>query len=175
MEVRSLFISEIPISQSDAASRSPNPWVPHYFASPLMHLINARDVARSRSGGAFGAIDAALVMTTTIAGDQQKSMLAAIGDRSEATDFSAVVDEERFIQDQVVTLRHKIVQVQNLAVLPQNSMFNWISAIGEEVRNVKARPANNLAPGIDRIRGTAPIAWQGTEVRNLPMPPKECD
>ena len=114
-------------------------------------------------------------MTIAIAGDQQKSMLAAIGDRSDATDFSAVVDEERFSQDQVVTLRHKIVQVQNLAVLPQNGVFKWISAIGQEFRNVKARPANNLAPGIDRIRRTAPVAWQGTKVRNLPLLPMERD
>ena len=127
-------------------------------------MISARDVVGSRSGGALGAIDAALIGTTTAAGDQQKSMLAAIGDRSDATDFSAVVDEPRFIQDQVVTLRHKIVQVQNLAVLPQNGVFNWISAIGEEVSIKKARPANNLALGIDRVRRTAPIAGQGTEV-----------
>src|SRR5262245_22779817 len=102
-------------------------------------------------------------------------MLAAIGDRSDAADFSAVVDEPRFIQDQVVTLRHKIVQVQNLAVLPQNGVFNWISAIGEEVSIVTARPANNLAARIDRIRETTPIAWQGAEVRHLPLFPKESD
>jgi len=50
-------------------------------------------------------------------------------------------------------------------------VFNWIVAIGEEVWNVKARPANNLAMGIDRIRTTAPIAWQSAEVRNLPIFP----
>src|SRR5713226_7737296 len=100
-------------------------------------------------------------------------MLAAIGERSEATDFSAVVDEECFIQRQVVARRHKIVQIQNLAFLPKNGVFHWIIAIGEEVRNVKARPANNLALGIDGIRGTAPIAWQGTEIRNHPMFPDE--
>jgi hypothetical protein len=102
-------------------------------------------------------------------------MLAAIGESSEATDFSAVVDGGCFIQGQVVARWHKIVQVQNLAVVPQNGVFNWIVAIGEEVSIVKARPANNLALGIDRIRATAPIARQCTEVRNRPMFPKECD
>src|ERR1700751_320171 len=98
-------------------------------------------------------------------------MLAAVGEPSEATDFSAVVDEDCFIQCQVVPRRYKIVQVQNRALLPKNSMFNWIIAIGEECRSIKARAANNLASGIDRIRGTAPIAGQGTEVRNHPVLP----
>jgi hypothetical protein len=91
-------------------------------------------------------------------------MLFAGRECCETADLSGVVDEDCFIQSQVGTRRHKTVQVQNLAVLPQNRVFNGIVAIGEEVSNVKTRATNDLALGIDRIGGTATIARQRAQV-----------
>jgi hypothetical protein len=118
---------------------------------------------------------AATAVVFVVTRDQQKSMLVTIGERSEATDFSALVDEERFIQCQIGTLRHKTVQVQSLAVLPKNGVFDRVGAGWEEGGGVKTRSTNNLAHRIDSIRGTARIAWQGTEVRNHAMFPEECE
>jgi hypothetical protein len=106
--------------------------------------------------------------------DQEESMLVAVGERAEAADLSAVVDEECFGQCQVCTRRNKIVQIDELAVVPKDRMLDWVGASGKGLSSVKSRSTDNLTCRIDSIGGTACISRQGAQVCDCALLPKEC-
>lgn len=99
-----------------------------------------------------------------IVGNQQYSVELTAGQHGVGRDFTAIIDPDTFYDPQSRFDRNQVLQVNDAAVFPQESM---------SAHSAFPAIAHDLPAGIDGARGAAGLAAQGTQIRHHTVGPQK--